>query len=159
MLGLLCCTGFLLLPRVGVTLHLHCMGFLLKWLLLLWRTGFRHTCLSSCGLWAWAQLLIVVVNRLSCSLACEIFPDQGSNLCLLNWQADYLLSSHQGSPIACFAFNLCFFKWCGIIFTLNLPFAWLPLRIASSCPLAIFPNCFSLKFYDIFCILGILNFF
>ena len=29
-----------------------------------------------------------MAHRLSCSLACGIFPDQGSNLCLLHWQAD-----------------------------------------------------------------------
>ena len=29
-----------------------------------------------------------------------IFLDQGSNLCLLHWQADALRLSHQGSPIA-----------------------------------------------------------
>ena len=40
-----------------------------------------------------------MVNGLSCSAACGIFLDQGSNLCLLHWQADSLLLSHQGSPI------------------------------------------------------------
>jgi len=29
-------------------------------------------------------------HKLSCSLACGIFPDQGSNPCLLCWQADSL---------------------------------------------------------------------
>ena len=41
---------------------------------------------------------IVVVHGLSCSSACRIFQDQGSNLCFLRWQADFLLLSHQGSP-------------------------------------------------------------
>ena len=41
---------------------------------------------------------IVVWHGLSCSEACEIFPDQGSNLCLLHWQVDSLPLSHQGSP-------------------------------------------------------------
>ena len=40
----------------------------------------------------------VVRHRLSCSEACEIFPDQGSNLCLLHWQVYSLPLSHQGSP-------------------------------------------------------------
>ena len=31
---------------------------------------------------------VVVVDRLSCPVACEIFPDQGSNPCPLHWQAD-----------------------------------------------------------------------
>ena len=30
---------------------------------------------------------VVVVHRLSCSSACGIFLDQGSNLCLLHWQS------------------------------------------------------------------------
>ena len=38
----------------------------------------------------------------SCSVACGIFPDQGSNPCLLHWQADSQPLCHQGSPIACF---------------------------------------------------------
>ena len=42
---------------------------------------------------------IVVAHRLSCSESCEIFPNQGSNLCLLRWQADSLPLSHQGSPL------------------------------------------------------------
>ena len=29
-----------------------------------------------------------VAPRLNCPEACEIFPDQGSNLCPLHWQAD-----------------------------------------------------------------------
>ena len=31
---------------------------------------------------------VVVVHGLSCSAACGIFPDQGSNPCPLHWQAD-----------------------------------------------------------------------
>ena len=37
---------------------------------------------------------IVVVLRLSCFSACGIFLDQGSNPCLLHWQADSLPLSH-----------------------------------------------------------------
>ena len=36
----------------------------------------------------------------SFSMACGIFLDQRSNLCLLHWQADSLPPSHQGSPYA-----------------------------------------------------------
>ena len=32
--------------------------------------------------------LVVVTHGLSCSMACGIFRDQGSNLCPLHWQAD-----------------------------------------------------------------------
>ena len=34
----------------------------------------------------------------SCSVACRIFPGQGSNLCLQHWQVDSLALSLQGSP-------------------------------------------------------------
>ena len=39
---------------------------------------------------------IVVVHGLSCSTPYGILPDQGLNLCLLQWQADSLPLSHQG---------------------------------------------------------------
>ena len=39
---------------------------------------------------------VAAVHELSCSVACEIFPDQGSSPCLLLWQADSLPLSHQG---------------------------------------------------------------
>ena len=41
---------------------------------------------------------VVVGYGLRCSTAYGMFPDQGSNLCLLPWQADSLLLSHQGKP-------------------------------------------------------------
>ena len=41
---------------------------------------------------------IVVVHRLRCSVACGILPDEGSNLCILHWQADSSPRSHQGRP-------------------------------------------------------------
>ena len=37
-------------------------------------------------------------HRLSCSAACEISPDQGSNPCPLHWQGDSYPLYHQGSP-------------------------------------------------------------
>ena len=43
---------------------------------------------------------IIVAHRLRCSVAYRIFPNQGSNPCLLLWQADSLPLSH-GSPCAC----------------------------------------------------------
>ena len=42
--------------------------------------------LSSCSLWALEEPVSAVVCTLSCSSACGIFPDQGLNLCPLNWQ-------------------------------------------------------------------------
>ena len=82
---------------------LQCTGFSLQWFLLLQSTGFRHAGFSSCGtqaqsLWHAGSVImacglqsadsVVVVQRLSCSTACEIFPDQGSNPCPLHWQKD-----------------------------------------------------------------------
>ena len=41
---------------------------------------------------------VVVAHGLSCSAACGIFSDQGSNPCPLHWQADSQPLRHQGSP-------------------------------------------------------------
>ena len=49
------------------------------------------SCSSYCGARAVSLQASVVA-------ACGIFPHQGSNLCLLHWQADSLPLSHQGSP-------------------------------------------------------------
>ena len=51
--------------------------------------GFSCSGFSCCGaqaLGTWAS--VVVARRLSCSVACGIFPDQGSNPCPLHWQVD-----------------------------------------------------------------------
>ena len=49
---------------------------------------------------------VVVAHRLSCSVACGIFPNQGWNLCSLHGQADYLPLSHQRSSKN-FDYNFC----------------------------------------------------
>ena len=41
---------------------------------------------------------VVVAHGPSCSMACGILPDQGSNPCPLHWQADSQPLRHQGSP-------------------------------------------------------------
>ena len=41
---------------------------------------------------------VVVAHGPSCSAACRIFPDQGSNPRPLHWQADPQPLHHQGSP-------------------------------------------------------------
>ena len=63
-----------------------CAGLSLSRPLLLRSTGSR--CAGS----------VVVAHGLSCSAACGIFPDQGSNPCPLHWQADSQPLRHQGSP-------------------------------------------------------------
>ena len=45
---------------------------------------------SVCWAWALGSLASeVVVHRLSCSVACGIFLEQGLNLCPLHWQEDF----------------------------------------------------------------------
>ena len=41
---------------------------------------------------------VLVAHGPSCSTACGILPDQGSNPCPLHWQADSQPLRHQGSP-------------------------------------------------------------
>ena len=45
---------------------------------------------------------VVVAYGPSRSMACGIFPDQGSNPCPLHWQADSQPLRHQGSPALIF---------------------------------------------------------
>ena len=91
-LGLCCCTDFSLVATSGGFSLVAVLSFSLQQLLLwsmsftccsLWALEYR---LSSCG--SWTQLLPSM----------WIFPDQGSNPCLLPWKADSLPLSHQGSP-------------------------------------------------------------
>ena len=63
-----------------------CAGLSPSWPLLLRSTGSRHA--GS----------VIVAHGPSCSAACGIFPDQGSNPCPLHWQADSQPLHHQGSP-------------------------------------------------------------
>ena len=44
--------------------------------------------LRSCGSWALEHRLNICGTRLILLLACGLFLDQGSNPCLLHWQAD-----------------------------------------------------------------------
>ena len=48
---------------------------------------------------------VVVAHGPRCPTACGTFPDQGSNPCLLHWQADSQPLCHQGSPCGTF-FNV-----------------------------------------------------
>ena len=63
-----------------------CAGLLLSRPLLLRGTGSRH---------AGSE---IVAHGPSCSAACGILPDQGSNPRSLHWQADSQPLRHQGSP-------------------------------------------------------------
>ena len=48
---------------------------------------------------------VIVAHGPSYSVACGIFPDQGSNPCPLHWQADSQPLRHQGSPTNLFLKN------------------------------------------------------
>ena len=50
---------------------------------------------------------VVVVPVFGCSMVCEIFLDQGLNLCPLHWQANSYPLHHQASPDK--GFLVCFF--------------------------------------------------
>ena len=87
-LGLHCCAGFsLVVASRGCSLILVCR--------LLNAVAFL---VAEHGLQG-APASVVVAHRLSCSVACGILPDQGSNPCLLHWQVYSLPPSHQGSPL------------------------------------------------------------
>ena len=55
---------------------------------------------------------VIVAHGPSCSAACGIFPDQGSNPCPLHWQADSQPLRHQGSPMPLFLSALLNQLWC-----------------------------------------------
>ena len=84
--------GLSLVAASGGHSSSRCAGLSLSRPLLLWSTGSRRT--GS----------VVVAHRLSCSAACGIFLDQGSNPCPLHWQADSQPLRHQGSPNIFFFF-------------------------------------------------------
>ena len=87
--------GLSLVVASGGHSSTRCAGPSLSQPLLLRSTGSRRT--GS----------VVVAHGASCSMACGIFPDQGSNPCPLHWQADSQPLRHQGSPW--YSFNLNFF--------------------------------------------------
>ena len=86
--------GLSLVAASGGHSSLQCAGLSLSRPLLLRSTGSRRT--GS----------VVVAHGPSCSAACGIFPDQGSNPCPLHWQADSQPLCHQGSPNFVFFFIL-----------------------------------------------------
>ena len=100
-LGLRCCArAFSSCSEGGYSLS-WCAGFSLWQPLLLRSTGSRCAGFSSCGSKALERRLqnagsAAMAHRPSCSVACGILPDQGSNLCFLHWQVDSQPLRHQG---------------------------------------------------------------
>ena len=84
--SLFLCEGFSLVVASGGHSSSRCAGLSLSRPLLLWSTGSRRAGSA------------IVAHGPSRSAACGIFPDQGSNPCLLHWQADSQPLRHQGSP-------------------------------------------------------------
>ena len=84
--------GLSLVAASGGHFSLRCAGLSLSWPLLLRSTGSRRA--GS----------VVVAHGPSCSAACGIFPDQGSNPCPLHYQADSRPLRHQGIPESHFLF-------------------------------------------------------
>ena len=78
--------GLSLVAASGGHSSSRCAGLSLSRPLFLQSTGSRHA--GS----------VIVAHGPSCSAACGIFPDQGSNPCPLHWQADSQPLSHQRSP-------------------------------------------------------------
>ena len=78
--------GLSLVAASGGHSSSRCAGLSLSRPLLLLSTGSRRA--SSA----------IVAHGPSCSAACGMFPDQGSNPCPLHWQADSQPLRHQGSP-------------------------------------------------------------
>ena len=69
------------------------VGFSLWQLLLLQSTAARHTGSVVAPSRPWSADSVVVAHKLTCS-TCGILLDEGSNPCLLHWQAD----SHPPGP-------------------------------------------------------------
>ena len=82
--------GLSLVAASGGHSSSRCVGLSLSRPLLLQSTGSRRA--GS----------VVMAHGPSCSAACGIFPDQGSNPCPLHWQADSQPLCHQGSPLPMF---------------------------------------------------------
>ena len=80
------CEGFSLIAASGGHSSSRCAGLSLSRPLLLRSTGSRRA--GS----------VIVAHGPSCSAACGIFPDRGSNPRPLHWQADSQPLRHQGSP-------------------------------------------------------------
>ena len=105
--------GLSLVAASGGHSSSRCAGLSLPRPLLLGSTGSR--CAGS----------VIVAHGPSCSAACGIFPDQGSNPCPLHWQADSQPLRHQGSPIVLFL--LASWPCCRRAFAFAVSSAWLPV--------------------------------
>ena len=90
---------FLQLWRAGAPLQLQAQASRCSGVSCCRAWALDHMSFSSCSSQAIEYRLNAcgALAQLSCSTACGIFSDQGSNLCLLHWQVDSLPLSLQGS--------------------------------------------------------------
>ena len=122
-----CCLGFSLVVMSRGYSWLQCAGFSWQWFLLLWSTGPKLVGFSSCSSRALEYRLNCCGTRAyPCSLPRGIFPDQGSNLCLLH-QRQILYHcatrepcglSNQG-PLQCLSWNIGTYELLPKLFPLN----------------------------------------
>ena len=106
MLGLHGCESFSLVIASGGYSLAVMHGFLIAVALGTWNMGSRALglqFLQHMGSVVIAPRLystgsIAVGHRLSCSVACGVFPDEASNPCLPHRHVDSLPLNHQGSP-------------------------------------------------------------
>ena len=94
-LGLCGCMGFSLVAAgggwsLGARVASHCGGRC--------HCGAQASAVEARGLRFLSTGSVVMVQRLSCSLGCGIFPGQGSKSFPLHWQVDSLPLSPEGSP-------------------------------------------------------------
>ena len=95
--------------------------------------SFKKNCLflAALGLPCYSQNLVIVAHGLSYPKTCGIFPDQGLNLCSLNWQVDSKPLDHQRSPLI---FISVLFSCSVMSHSLQLQHARLPGACSNSCP-------------------------
>ena len=68
---------------------------------------------------------VTVAHGPSCSAACGIFPDQGSNPCPPHWQADSQPLRHQGSPEIVFLRKKFWFSFLVLLLIISEAPVWL----------------------------------
>ena len=81
MLGLRCCAGFSVVAASGGYYPVVVRGLLIA----------VASLVAELRLWSTGS--VVMAHGLSLSMACGIFPDQGSKQCLLHWQVDSYIHS------------------------------------------------------------------
>ena len=101
-----CCVGFSLVAALGPLTAVASLAAEHR------LSGAWTSAVAACGLYSTGS--VVLAHRPSCSAACGILPDQGSNPCLLHWWVDSSPLSHPGKPYVAFLWD-CWageMRWC-----------------------------------------------